>query len=563
MKIKKILAIMLVALLALSAVACGTETPNNANDVSGEDSNTSNNNDSDGEAVAGDLEPITYNFLHCWNGGAFSLPDGWGDGEVAKKIQEETGVHLVAETITSSETEKLATIFASGDVPDITNAPFWSTNPGGEGEQIKRAALDGMLLGLNEYIDQFPNVERAMTENINEIFRKQHLENKDFDGERYVIPNKPMDEEDTTNWAYGVFARKDILEDLGVEPEEVTNADELYDLLVKIKEGNYVDINDKPVIPAGNWHDGWSYQQYQLSFEVGGQTGWDMVDGKITHGVMLQNEIDKTLYMRKLVSEGLYDAEALTQTDTMGKEKMATGRVATQGCHWPHMNDFFESTLYLTNPEMEYVTLGPFVRQDGTNPTTLNRRGAYGFGALILSSEIEEPERALGLIDYLTSDEGWLLAQYGIEGKHYNMEDDIPVRTDEWKETMAVDQQTYFLEGFGYQNLAMDDRNKSYGWDENYNKPGFVKAREVRPLEFFDGQTVEDIAEEWPGREEYDEIMATSDYGNILKVAITASSDEEAISEIEAYRSKMIEAGYEEMQAYVQEALDNDPDILY
>lgn len=566
---KKIAAVLLGLLLTVSATACGGSTPTSESTAPAASTSTTEAAESTAEeapaesAAITDKEPITYNFLHCWNGGAASFPDGWENGQLAKLITEETGVSLNVETITSSETEKLALVFASGDVPDIANVPFWNTNPGGEGEQIKNAAVGGMLLGLNEYMDRFPNVKRAMTENIASAFKELHYEHPDFGGERYIIPNKGREEADITNWAYGVHARKDILESLNVDPKSIQTADDLYGLLVKIRDGGFVDINGKPVIPAGNWHNGWSYEQYILTFQPGGFTNWDVVDGKITHEYMLQNEIDKILYMRKLVSEGLYDAEALTQTDTMGKEKAATGRLATQGCHWPHQNEFFESTLYLTNPEMEYVTLGPFIQADGSNPTSVNRKGVYGFGALILSADIEKPERALAMIDYLSSTEGRKLVGFGIEGVHYNDENGIPVRTEEWAKIKAEDQQTWNLEGFGWGNVAVEDCAKSMGWDPDYNKPGFVYAREVRPLAFFDGYSAEDISSQWPGKAAYDEKMSTSDYANIKKVAITAASDDEAIKILQEYRAKMIDAGYEEMMAYVQERMDADPSIVY
>ena len=220
---KKVLALLLTATMLISIAACG-----NTADSSG---------GSDAGAASGGKEPITYNFLMDWNGGAYNFPDGWGNGQVAQKVFEITGVRLNVETINSSETEKLAMVFASGDVPDITNGPFWNTNPGGEGEQIKNAAIAGMLLPLNGYIDKYPNIKRAMTEGVSGAFKDLHLEHPDFKGERYIIPRKPATKDDVTNWAYNVFARKDIMESLGIDPQSVTTAASLRSLLEKIKEG--------------------------------------------------------------------------------------------------------------------------------------------------------------------------------------------------------------------------------------------------------------------------------------------------------------------------------------
>jgi putative aldouronate transport system substrate-binding protein len=334
--------------------------------------------------------------------------------------------------------------------------------------------------------------------------------------------------------------------------------------LEQIRDGGFTDINGRPVIPAGTWHNGWSYGDYEHSFHPGGWTWWEVHEGRIEQPVMLQSELDKTLFMRNLVADGLFDAECLMQTDTMAKEKMVTGRVATHGVHWPHMNDFFETTLYITNPEMEYIPLGPFVYRDGASFFTVARDGIYGFGGLILSSKIKAPERALGLIEFLSNDEGgYILSSFGIEDVHYTMINGAPVRTEEWTTIQKEDQQRYQLEGFGFNQLNIEDRMKSYGWDKLYNRPGFVKARENRPLAFYSGFNVDDIASMWPGRPEYNEKIAVVNYGDLRKMMITASSDAETIEMMEDYRRRLREAGYDEMMNYVQQRINEDPTIVW
>ncbi|MCL2060992.1 MAG: hypothetical protein FWH01_18345, partial [Oscillospiraceae bacterium] len=323
------------------------------------------------------------------------------------------------------------------------------------------------------------------------------------------------------------------------------------------------DINGRPVIPAGNWHGGWSYQQYQNSFHPGGWTQWDIIDGRIERPEMTKEYEDKILFMRNLVADGLYDAEALLQSDTVGKEKLVTGRIATQGCHWPHQNDFFATTLYVTNPEMEYVPLGPWEYTNGETFTSVERNGVYGFGAKILGAQIKSPERALGLIEYMTSDEGYVLSVYGIEGVHYNVIDGIPTRTEEWERIRVEDNQTYQKEGFGISTANLEGRLKSYGWDTAYNRPAYVAAREIRPLAFFSGFSADDISSQWPGRPEYNERMAVVNLGDYEKEMIVATSDEEAMQMLEAYRQRMRDAGYDEMMDYVQQRMDEDPSIVY
>ncbi|MEG6613452.1 extracellular solute-binding protein [Pseudoclostridium thermosuccinogenes] len=564
--IKKIIAVMVALALLFSVAACGGSSKSSDDSTT----KTSTGSTSGGDSTTGEntapKDIIEYTFLNCWNGGGGDFPDGFENSELVQKLTEITGVKLKVEVITSSEREKLATVFASGDLPDITNAPHWSTNPGGEGELIKNAAVEGLLLPLKNLIQKYPNIMRLYEIGaISQVYKERDIEHPDYNGEIYVIPTQTgRTKEDVTNWAYNLFARSDILEALNIKPEEVTTTEAIYDLLVKIKNGNFTDINGKPVIPGGTWHNGWSYGEFQRGFQTGNVTGWVMQDGKLINGIFTQNEIDKALFMRKLVAEGLFDPECFTQTDTMAKEKMITGRVAVFGCHYPNQYGFFKGTLYQTNPEMKYVPLGPILNQKGEAPAQIERVGRTGSPVLFFSKNIKDPDRALAFVDYINSDEGLELVTFGIEGKHYTKENGVPKYTEEWKNIKNTDSNKFKLEGFGLGGSFIGaDPRKGWGWEEDYMEEGYVKAREINPLKFIDYKTADDVVNTWPGKAAYDEKMSTTNWGDELKKAYLAKSDEEAIAIIEAQRKRMIDAGYLEMEKFLNEEYAKDPKIIY
>lgn len=510
-------------------------------------------------------EVTTYSFLMCWNGGASAFPDGWDKGVVSQALQAKTGVALKVETITSSEKEKLATVFASGDLPDITNAPYWSTDPGGEGELIKNAGAQGMLLPLKSMIDKYPNVKRLYDVGvISQKYLDKYINNSEYNGEIYVIPTQTgRGKEDVRNWAYNLFARKDILDKLSIKPESVTTEDAIYDLLKKIKAGSFTDINGKPVIPGSTWHNGWNYADFLRGFNNGGVTGWaKQSDGTLVNDIFTDNYVNKVLYMRKLVAEGLMDAECFTQTDTQAKEKLVTGRVAVFGCHYPNEYGFFKSTLYKTNPEMTYVPLGPILDQKGGVPTQVERIGRSGSPVIFFSKNIKDPEKAMSYVDYINSDEGLILTKFGIEGQTYTMDNGVPKYTDEALKTKA-DDTAWNLMGFGIGGQFIGaDPSFSKGWDADYLEAGYVHAREVNPLKFIEGTTADDVVDSWSGKKAYDEKMSTISIDDELKKAFLTKSDDEAKAVIENIRSKMKAAGYEDMAKYVNEQVKADPKIL-
>ena len=500
----------------------------------------------------------------AWNGGGGSFPDGWDKSEMMQELFKKTGVSFTVETITSSEREKLATIFASGSIPDVTNAPHWGTYVGGEGELIKNAGIEGLLLPLKDIVGKYPNIKRLYDVGvISQNYLEKEVNHSAYNGEFYVIPTQTgRSKDDVRNWAYNLFVRKDILAALNVTPESVNSSAAIYDLAKKIKAGEFKDINGKPVIVGGTWHNGWDYSAFLRGFNNGGVSAWVKQDGKLVNEIFTQNQVDRVLFMRKLVSEGLFDQECFTQTDTMAKEKMITGRVAMFGCHYPHEYGFFKDTLYKTNPEMEFVPVGPILDQQGGVPSQVERLGRDGTPVLFFSKDVKEVDKLMSFIDYVNSDEGVKFAYFGLE-KYYTMNGDVPVVTEEEKAARSADPQLQNKEGFGLMPQFLGaDPSLGWGWQPEYVEAGYVNARKINPLKFIDYKTADDEVYNWSGITAYEEDMATTNWGDELTKAFLTQSDAEAIAIIEAQRAKMKKAGYDEMEKYLNEEVAKDPKIL-
>lgn len=565
---KRFLILLLVSLFIVSVVAgCGSS--NNSKEATSNDETNNQPAATDNETVDtdetsdSDGEVITLDFLMCWNGASSQFPEDMESSTIAQELAKKTGVMLNVETITTNETEKLNTIFAAGDVPDIVNAPYWSTLPGGEGAAIKKAATEGLILELDPYIDKFPNVKRMMTEGISQSYKEYDVEHPDYGGKHYVIPQQtPRTDADVTHWAYNVWVRQDILEELGVEPESINTSEKLYELMKKIQAGNFVDINGKPVIVSGTWHNGWNYHDFLRSFSRGTVSNWRVIDGELTHWIMDPLEDQKVLFMRKLISEGLFDPEAYTQTDTVAKEKIATGRVAVLNAHYPHLRDFMRQTLYKTNPEMKYVPVGPFLNAEGQVYSAKESRGRTGSPVLFLGKDCKDPEKALGFIDYINSDEGLLLVTYGIEGVHHTIVDGKPQLTEEWQDIKLNDPTRFVNEGLVFASNFIGADPRPSMWPEEED-PDYERAKEVTPLEFYDGINANFVARDYPNREIYEENTAALDYGKEFQRATFAETDEEALQILNEFRQKLLDAGLDDYIKYMQEECPKIENIVY
>ncbi|NIK75314.1 putative aldouronate transport system substrate-binding protein [Paenibacillus castaneae] len=512
------------------------------------------------------IKEANLTFLSAWNGGGAGFPQDQKDNPVAKQIREKTGVTLKLESITTSEVEKLNTIFASGTVPDIVNAPFWSTT-GGEGQVIKKAAMEGQLLDLTPYLDKYPNIKRLVTTGIAKDFNEFDLNSPEFEGKTYLIPTETPDgtPESIHNWNYGLFARGDILEALGVKAEDIDTQEELYDLLIKIRDGGFKDIGGKPVIPAGTMWNGWDYGQFLAGWTDYNISDYREVNGKLIHWTQTEDHKARLLYMRKLLNEGLFDLEAFSNTSTTANEKLTTGKLAIFGAQ-PMLGDL-QKTLYKTNPEMQYKLLGPFKNKSGEIRTQVEKPGRSGFPVLFLSASIKDPDAALRYIDYVNSEEGRLLAYFGIEGTHYTMANGIPQWVPDVKKQFDENPDLKRDAGLSYlPGRFIGAFSDSVTWptpeDEKTEWQKLEESFSERlPIKIIDKISASYLARDWQKYQEFRDKTSSLNFDEEFKRALFAASDDEALKMLDNLQEKFRAAGVEEMAEYVAQKASERDDV--
>lgn len=554
---------LVVSLLVLAMTACTGNGESSSSTTPSGSAATSGNTDQQGSEAS---KPVTLTYLSAWNGGGGAFPQDQENNMVARKIREKTGVTLKLESITTSEVEKLNTIFASGTVPDIVNAPFWSTTTG-EGQVIKKAAMEGQLLDLTPYLDKYPNVKKLLTTGVAKDFSEFEMNSPEFEGKHYFIPTETPDGtlESIHNWNYGLYARGDILKALNVNPADIDTPDELFDLLTQIKNGNFKDIGGKSVIPAGTMHNGWDYGQFLRAWSDYNISDFREENGKLTHWTLSEDQEPRLLFMRKLLENGLFDPEAFSNTDTTANEKLATGKMAVFGAQ--PITEQLVKTLYKTNPEMQYELLGPMKNKKGEIATQVETPGRGGFPIIFLSAKIKDPDAALRYLDYVNSDEGRLLAYWGIEGQTYTLENGVPRWIPEVKKKYDDNPDTKRDDGLNYLPgrfigafssdvtwpLPEDQKSQAKKLEESFS--------EKLPIKVIDKVRATYLAREWPQYDKYQQTTNALDFETEFRKAIFAKTDEDALKLLHDIQDKYRAAGAQEMADFVAEKAATRDDI--
>ncbi len=526
-------------------------------------------------------DDVKLTLLNCWNG-AMKHPSDLYNNEVAKAIREKTGVTVSIEGIMMSETEKLNLIFASGDMPDIIDAPYWGGNAG-ETAVIKKAAAEGMLVAVENLVPNYPNLKDAFDVGvISQAFLENDIDDPSFGGHRYVIPvETPGDEANITNWAYGVFVRGDVPGALGVNVADIKTSEQLYEFMVKARDHGFKDINGNDTIVATTYHEGWDYGRYAESFNEKKLTNYTKDEnGKITLDVLTDQFINKNMFLWKLVKENLLDKECFKQNDAQADEKVGNGTALFAAAQYSVIINSTKLTgLYNSNPEMRYVPVGPLTYADGSPLTQIEQMGRHGAHAFLITTACKNPEAALAWLDYINSEEGMRLCEYGIEGDTYEMNAaGQPRLKEEWLTLKRDGQDIYDAglreKGIGYYLGGRFISNSRLTW-WGEREPGGADAavKEIedyklqRPVERLPGYPISSLVSTY---KDYNavmtEILDDETQKQYRERAYFADTEAEALEILKSYQ-EMITTKNNGMLAgfltYAQEMFDSRKDAAY
>ncbi len=370
------------------------------------------------------------------------------------RLMEETGVNLefVGNRYGCLGTEQLLLLIADDSLPDIYFGPdlFASTS-------TTPAIMieDGYLLRLNDYMDQIPNFVKFLDENP-QYAASAMLE----DGTLFGFPQ--VNSHEVTK---GLMLRGDWLDELNMEVP-CTPA-QLKEFLIAARDqfgatyplyfqSEYLEY----IMPRG-WDNG--------------GTRWYVEDGIVKFGALEPGFKEFVTEMALWYAEGLIDPDMPSASKQSVEAAMSNGSAAAVFNQLPKIENMYDFNA--DNPGYRIVGTNLSVNGDAV-PKFGGAEGGLSWGnALYINPECEHLDDALRFCDYMFSEEGILLNNYGTQGISYDFD-----------ENGNIVEAGYLLDD----TIEVSDFNKLYALAKRGSWAGVVTGQN-----FGYREDVVAVAEEW------------------------------------------------------------------
>lgn len=331
----------------------------------------------------------------------------FGETEYAKELEKRTGVKIeYIHPAAGQQSEALSVMIASDELTDLVQTDWQSGYIGGPGKAIS----DEVIISLNDYFKKYaPSFSKVLSEH-----PEINKEIKTDEGQYYVFPMLRLS--DKVRTSEGPVLRADWLRELNLKaPETIEEWEEVLRAFKDKKHAgapmcfNYAYI-------------------YKFINMMGANNGQYVKDGKIIYGPTEPEYKDALERMRKWYKEGLLDKNIASVDAKMLDANILNGNtgaaIMTGGSGIGKYLDSAEDKNFdLVAVKMPGISKGESCNQ-AFLAALYNVSGSVG-----ISSRCKNPALAVKYMDYNYSEEGHMLANFGIDGISYKMENDYPVYT--------------------------------------------------------------------------------------------------------------------------------------
>ena len=423
MKTKKLTALMLTAAMVAGSLAgCGgnsnTTNATTANSATTAASTATTAADSATTAASAEMPKITFQAIDH-QGGFFSTGTAQGKDEVLQKVKDYTGVDVEYIPVANDSLEEIVGV----TLLDTKNLPMIMTWGGNLNATIISAAKAGAFWNLEDYIfdeEKYPNLSKANKDVLKQITVDGHIIG--------LYRARPIGRN-------GLGYRYDWADKLGLSAPETV--EDVYNMAKAFSEQD----------PDGNGvRDtyGLCLCKYTGPIDIiqtwfGAGNGWAERDGKLVPSHMTDEYMEAVNYVKKMYDEGLvYSDWAIRDTNTWsdGVKNGECGMFLDVLDNSRRIWDYFVNTpiASVNGDETASMALaGAIAKEKCGQPVTMATSGMNGFFMITKGAKTEaDLEACLTYLDKMCDDEMMTLADHGLEGIGYEMQDGylVDINTD-------------------------------------------------------------------------------------------------------------------------------------
>jgi putative aldouronate transport system substrate-binding protein len=432
--------ILSAALLGSLLTACGSNNDKGSSSPSTSPSASPSASGSEPASPSQEkLEPLTLSFY------SEDVNANWGNNQddIGNVLREKTGISLNAEFAVGDAVQKSALIASSGEYPDLISAK----------NSISKFVDAGAVLDLTDLIEEHaPNLKKLFEGQMN------RLKYSESDQSIYVIPSYDGINHRVFEAVGGFQLQHRVVKELGYPT--IRTVKDFENAIKGYLEKHPKDENGNPNVGLSLIADDWrmyiGVTNPAFAVTGGSDDGEYYVDidtNEVTYHFRRPVEKEYFRWLNHMNAEGLLDKESFVQKYDQYKAKIATGRVL----------GLIDQKWSFDDGQKALKTAGKFDQAYGHYPVTLTEEykhtafwptGFTGGSGVAISVNNPDPVRTIKFLDYLASEEGQVLVNWGIEGKHYNVENGkrvIPADVNDRKVNDAVNFQKE--SGIGSYNL--------------------------------------------------------------------------------------------------------------
>ena len=328
------------------------------------------------------------------------------DDNVARAVTEKTGVTLKFVNTKMTQTSSIDLMIANNSFPDLIFAK----------SDLSRLIEIGAVIPLDNLIEKYgQNMKKLYGDQIVKLrYTKENPHIYNF-GTYEIKANK-------YETSGNMQIQNAVLKEFGYP--RIQTLSDVENILLAYKK-KYPEINGHETIGISLLTDDWYWYvglsnpaNYVLGLPDDGQWIVNPFNNSVVYKFLAPQM--KTFYkwLNKIYHEGLLDPESFTQNIDVWKSKLSEGYVL--GTTFP-LWSFSDIQNNLIKKDLTQRTFAylPVTASEKYKDPSLKDYGYSGGWGIAISSQCDKPETAFKFMDWLCSEEGQILLNWGIEDVDY------------------------------------------------------------------------------------------------------------------------------------------------